>query len=274
MLGAGGRKVISIATTVTYEEAFSPRRAFRMGLYAVKQAPLLLVGGALLMLFTEADWASLGMLAPADDPAFQDAAPGSRVVGALCCLSILWMALLVLQSWLHPGYMRAQLAALRAESAGAKVLFSGGDRFGAMLRWKLLAATLTLGATIVGALPGVALAAISGGEGTLGLVAGLLAVAGGAFAWIYVFLGIWLGDRVVTFERVGARQALRRSWALARGHRPRLFLFFAGLLALGLAGALGMLLFCVGALVTVPLARGMAGAALTDAYLRVASQYG
>jgi hypothetical protein len=242
-----------------------------MGFYAVKQAPLLLLGGALFMIFTDADWVSLGMLAPPDDPAYQSAAPGSRVVGALCCLSVLWIALIVLQSWLHPGYMRAQLAALRGERAGAKVLFSGGDRFGAMLRWKLLASVVTFAASLAGALPGFALAIVSGGEGTLALIGGLLATAGAGFAWMYVFLGIWLGDRVVTFERAGARQTLRRSWELARGHRPRLFLFFVALLALGVAGALGMVLFCVGALVTVPIARAIGGAALTDAYLRVAS---
>lgn len=256
---------------VTYEEAFSPARALRLAFQALKRAPLLLAIGAVLLLVTEGDWVSAGIAAPPDDPAFRDVAPASRVVGALCCLSILWLVLLVAQSWLQPGYLRSQLAALRGEKPTAALLFSGRDRFLAMLGWKILAATLVVLATGVGAMPGIALAVLSDGQGTLATVGGILTIAGGAFAGIYVFLGLWLGDRVVTFEGTRPMQTLRRTWALAEGHRLRLFLFFVALAIVGLAGALGVVLFCVGALVTVPLAHVLANTALTDAYLRVAS---
>lgn len=84
----------------------------------------------------------------------------------------------------------------------------------------------------------------------------------------YVYLGLILTTRVVVFENLGALDAIKTSWAYAKGRRMSLltFVIMQGVVAL-LAGFAGLLMLCVGIFLTVPLATTVNELAFTKAYL-------
>jgi uncharacterized membrane protein len=140
---------------------------------------------------------------------------------------------LVIGAFLRVGLTRIWLQIARGETPTLGVLFSGGDRLGAML-----IATILLGLVI-----------------GLGFV--LLIVPG-----VVLGLGLCLTQFYVIDTNMSARQAMRASWAATKGQKGDLFVL--GLAAVGLA-LLGALMLLVGLLATVPIAY----IALAVAYTRI-----
>ena len=90
----------------------------------------------------------------------------------------------------------------------------------------------------------------------------------GAPVWVYVSMGVYLGDRLVVFEGLKAVDALEKSWGLARGNRTSLLIFRTVLWgAKVLSVVFGLLLCGVGVLLTWPLGRAITEAALSEAVL-------
>ena len=81
-------------------------------------------------------------------------------------------------------------------------------------------------------------------------------------------MGIYLGDRLVVLEGLGPVAALESSWDLARGNRTSLLIFRVVLVgAKILSVVFGLLLCGIGVLVTWPLGRAIAEAALSEAVM-------
>jgi hypothetical protein len=194
----------------------------------------------------------------------------AAVLLGLLCIGVL----LAFRCWIEPGWYRLQREVLSSGSGRFGTLFGAWDAFLSLLGWKVLAGLISVGTFLLAAIPGGALLAwgllkeilpvtISGGL--------LLAILVIPALW-YVGLGLWFGPRLVALERARAIEALERSWELARGHRWQLFWFNLVLVLLQVSG---ICLFCVGILVTRPVAEtGATGAFLlyvrpreeTDAY--------
>ena len=86
--------------------------------------------------------------------------------------------------------------------------------------------------------------------------------------WIYVSMGIYLGDRLVVLKGLGAVEALEASWGIARGNRTSLLIFRVVLVGAKISLFLFGLLLCgVGVLLTWPLGKAIAEAALSEAVL-------
>ena len=201
---------------------------------------------------------------------------GLGLAVALVLAAVVLLIVLVgfaLRVWVHAGYLRLHEVTLRDLSEDMGALFSGADRFAPMALWKLLKTAILMGVLAVAALPGGAALAFGAFAEQDALMAaggvGILLIA--LPALIYVALGLTLGECAVVFEELGPLDALDRSWELARGHRVDIFLF---LLVFGLfqvvAVIAGILMLCVGVLVTLPLAYSMQAVAFTEGYLLLA----
>ncbi len=202
---------------------------------------------------------------------------GVALVVGLAALAVVLLVVggvVAFRAWIWGGYLRVQQRALGElpgePAAEFGVLFGGADRFVDNLLWMLLSGLISFGTLAVAALPGGAVAVAGGvleSEALMWIGAGLGVIVA-LPAMIYVSLGLALGRCFVVFDGLPARAALDRSWAMARGQRLRLFLFF---LVLGLfrfvAAVVGFLMCCVGIVVTGPAARAVSDTGLTAAFL-------
>lgn len=253
--------------------AFSLKGATRRVGRAFWKAPLpLFVGGFVLTTLDNLPGASSAPL----DGSFMGGRPevdlpgGEWMIAALALgLSCLLVAAM-LRAWLLPGWIRVQRAALVEGEASFATLGSGADRFLDVLGWRI-ARVLLLGLVFLsGAGPGLAIATTAPNLEHPVVVAGI-----GVSAAIQTVLVLWLAPAIALVERflvldgVGPVEALRRSWAAARGNRPTLILFgVASALALLVSAVIGSLVFCVGVLVTVPWTRALVDMLWTRAWLR------
>ncbi len=237
---------------MTFEEAFAPGAHLRESWAAVRRAPLALLGGALVVGFLQQGPSVVSQVTGSADPANPDLATtlATGLIGiALAALG--W----VLRSWLAPGWMRAQVAALRGRDDPA-LLVSGGDVFGRFLGWSMLSASILSAVGAVALLAGLVagIVVLGGvpqslgdlGAAPLGLIVGV-GVAGlvGLPLGVWVGLGLALGEQAVVLEGLPPRAALARSWALADGNRLALGMF---LFVNQLVTMLGFLACCVGVL--------------------------
>jgi hypothetical protein len=128
---------------------------------------------------------------------------------------------LTMDAFAYVGLYRIALAAARGHRAEFGLLFSGSDRFLAMLGTiGLLFVILAFGFTLL-IVPGILLA-----------------------------LGLFLSAMFVVDQNLGPVDALKASWAATAGHKIHLFLF--GLVAFGIS--LGGYMACfVGILAVIPL---------------------
>lgn len=176
----------------------------------------------------------------------------------------------LLRAWLLPGWIRLQRAALVDGCGDFRTLGSGADRFLDVLAWRILRALLLGLVFVAGMGPAVAIAALAPHPEHPVTVAGFgvgLAVQAALALWVGP--GIALAERFLVLDGVGPVEALRRSWNAARGNRPTLILYaFASGLALLASVLLGTLIFCIGAVVTVPWTRALVDLLWTRAWLR------
>jgi hypothetical protein len=197
----------------------------------------------------------------------------AAVLIGLVCVGLIW----VFRSWLQTGYIRLQVSALRSGDGSFGDLFSGADRLVPMMLWKLLKTMVTLGAMLVSGLPGGGLlfyGAINRSIPMMG-AGGVLLLLLCLPVLIYIGLGLAFGEHAVTLDELGPTEALERSWQLASGNRLQLFLFLlVYAIARFVAAIVGLLMLCVGALVTIPVARAVTDTGFTESYLLLTGKAG
>lgn len=192
------------------------------------------------------------------------------VAVVLVVVLVVVVLVLALRAWIVPGWLRTHEEVLRTGNTDWSTLFSGGDRFVPMLLWSLLQGVISLGAVGLPAAPGIGIAIwgfynnqpMIGGGGTL------LALLPAIPIGIYVNLGLRYGDYLVTFDERSAMEALGESWGLASGNRLRMILFGVVLWLMRITVALaGFCFFCVGGLVTGPIALALYDIPWTRSFL-------
>ena len=200
--------------------------------------------------------------------------PGLRwVIGMVLAFALIalliGLLLFAFHCWLATGFIRLQVNVLEHASDDVGPLFSGKDRFWSMLGFKLVAGLATTAAAIVAAWPGAACAIAGAVTHRPALVIGGVGLALGLAlpAIVYVALGVYLGELAVALEGASPMHALRRSFALARGHRLQLFGFALVCALVRLASLGGFFLCCIGVLATVPLGRALTEFAKTESFL-------
>jgi hypothetical protein len=249
-----------------FNVAFDPFRAIRASWAAVKQAPLpLLLGGILLVMTTShgggVPFRNRWDFDRGEMSELEKLLPVFLGLGALvCCIGL---ACFLFSSWLEVGFQNTVRRALETGEADAGELFDARGRFWDMVLVRILA----LLATFASALPMLLVAA------AIGFVAQRRGHDLGP-AWViaipvilvlilpvaYVLLGLSLVTQAVALEGKTPLEAMRRSWSLVAGHRLWLLLYW---LVLGVLMLSGLCACCVGVLVTGSLAR----IAAIDSYL-------
>ena len=181
---------------------------------------------------------------------FDDLQPYLLILVPLVACTVL--AFFALSSWIEVGFGRAVESALRTGRDEVGKLFSGGERFGAMLLARLLCALIQLGLAIPMLALGLVLTFLgrrAGGDALF--VLGLLAIG---LVWtviaVYVGLGLFLTKPIIALESCRPSEALARSWQLASGNRVSLLWFVVVQFLLTMAG---MCACCVGVLLSAPL---------------------
>jgi hypothetical protein len=196
--------------------------------------------------------------------------PATRAAAAMMCATLMFGVLfLLLTAALRPGYLRLQRSLLEGEGISFRALWAGRSLFLRMLGWKVLAGIIRYGLPVLVLFIIGQLAQQADTEAVavrLAFVA-LTLVAGSGV--LFVILGLALGDWLVALRGAGPLEALRGSWRLAQGRRLKLLAFIVATWVVTLAGLVGLVLFVVGAVVTVPLSRVWADLMLTDAVAQV-----
>jgi hypothetical protein len=249
-----------------FSAAFDPFRALRASWSAVRQAPLPLLLGGILLVFTSGNGGggagfNPGGMQGSFDRDFEDLLPVFVGIAALaCCVGTVFF---LFSSWLEVGFQNTVQRVLETGEGDAGMLFDARGRFWDMVLVRLFAALLTFAAALPLLLVAAAIAfAADRGlapEGALivfGILLGLILIT----VVIFVALGLSLSTQAVALEGLRPGEALRRSWNLVAGHRLQLFLYW---LVLGVFSFLGVCACCVGVLLTGSLAR----IAPVDSYL-------
>jgi hypothetical protein len=135
----------------------------------------------------------------------------------------------------------------------------------------LVSVALTL-AGILGAIPGlIGVLIASFADAPRAIILGFCAAIWGATAAVaYVLPGTVFATRMMVLAGVPARQAIRDSWAFARGRRLRLLVLVLLAYAFEAVGLVGVFVYAFGLLVTLPVARAFRDTLLTQIYLDVA----
>jgi hypothetical protein len=165
----------------------------------------------------------------------------------------------------------------RAMRAHRRILEEGSDTDGVLsgrlrdlFAYRLIAWGLVLGALLLACLPGIGLVWVGGNSVSpeWALLGAVMLIVVGLPVWIYVSMGVYLGDRLVVLEGLTPVNALERSWGLAHGNRISLLIFRLVLVGTKIVSVLvGFLLCGVGVLLTWPLGKAIAEAALSEAVL-------
>lgn len=250
-----------------FSQAYDPIRSLQAAWKLLKQAPVMVLIGGLLLAFLEGggsgggnfmvrDHGPRGASGPGEavQQAFEDMKPLLLVlIPFLICIGLAFFAL---SSWIEVGFARAIEAGLRTGKDEIGKVFSGGDRFGAMLLGRFLAGLIQFASALPLMAVAVVVAIVADGHSIQPLlVVGLVAFA---LLWvvlmIYVALGLYLVNPVVAFESCSATEAISRSWKLAGGQRLQLFWFVLLQFFLTIAGFCAC---CIGLFVTMPLTQVM-----------------
>ena len=262
---------------LTFERAYDPGKALGLGFEALKKAPAPILLGGLLVQCGQGTGSTLGDLTgQSDSPAWtgdwagaleriDSYGDGSLVLAILLATLCVGAGLLLVffyQAWIQSGFIRLHREVLSSGRGRLSTLLASIDAFWPMLRWKILKSFVMLGTGTVSAAPGGLLVLLGyAGDSTATTLLGLLLLLALALpVTLYVALGLYFGPWLVVLDGLRARVALERSWEMARGRRVHLLVF---ILVMSLFSLLGMLLFCVGVVLT----RGLAETGSSAAFL-------
>jgi len=251
-----------------FRRAFDPIRSLQSAWKLLKQAPVMVLIGGLLLAFLEGGANAGFQFSPGRhdfgrsrdfgetlQQIFEDMKPWLMVMIPIAiCIGLAFFAL---SSWIEVGFARAIEGALRTGKDDIGKVFSGGDRFGAMLLARFLSALILIATFLpVAALVFAGVYFTRHEEPTLMLILGLVLCG---LIWlvfeIYISLGLCLVKPIVAFESCSPSEAIAKSWQLASGHRLQLFWFllFQGLLSLVSV----LCTCCLGLFITVPMTQVM-----------------
>jgi hypothetical protein len=247
-------------------KAFDPIRSVQVAWSLLKQAPVtVLIGGLLLWFFRGGGGSGLQFLVRghglgdagtrADvQRIFEQLRPLLLVLIPLfVCLGLAFFAM---SSWLLVGFGRAVELGLRTGKDDIAKVFSGGDRFGAMLLARLLAWLIQTACSLP--LAAVAFIVVLVADRSDPQIVVILGAVLFGMLWIvllaYVALGLFFVSPIVALESCSPTEAIARSWKISSGNRLQLLWFAIFQFLLGIAG---MCLCCVGTFVTSPLAHVM-----------------
>lgn len=192
------------------------------------------------------------------------------VLGTLICLSMVALFFVCLNCWFKVGWLRTHKQLIVTGSTDYGPLFSGGDRFFDMLIWRMLRGVIVLGTSTVAASPALAMVALGVKleQPVLFALAAIVGVVLTTPALLYVGLGLLLGDHALVLEGLSPMEALERSWSLAEGNRVTLLVFALVMGVLNTVGAaMGVFIFCIGVLITGPLAVAITELGFTESFL-------
>ena len=237
--------------------AFDTFRALQAAWRAIKQAPVPLLVGGVLLAITSGGGGGGG-------PGFQGRFDASEAdweeivplmlpfLAVACCLGLVFF---VVSSWLLVGFANSVEETLRTGRGDVGTLFDSRGRFADMLLARLFAALIQVGALLPFALA-VGLLVFAADEGAIpeevAVVVGIGLGLVGFVLGVYVALGFAFVSEAVALEGLAPGAALRRSWGFASGNRLRFLLYFV---VLWIVTVLGICACCVGYLFTASLAR-------------------
>ncbi len=174
---------------------------------------------------------------------------------------------LVARSMLRGGVISLQLAAAGEQPAPLATVFAHTDRASSLFAAQILVGIATFAVGLLGALPGALLAYFARARGAAPSII-LAALIPGAVTAVFAGMSFLLTDWYVVHERLGAVASMRAAWRRSRSARLRLFALFVVTSAIELVGlVVGLLLFCVGLVFTIPATRAFTDAVFTRAYL-------
>lgn len=201
---------------------------------------------------------------------FSDPAMIGAIVGAMCCFSVLILIFFALRCWVKVGWIRLHEQVITTGEGTFGVLFGGGDRAMDMAIWALLSSLISFGALFAAAIPGGVVAGAGAAMeveplmivGVLLLCVLVIPVA------VYIGLGLAFGDHFLVLENKSPMEALEASWEMASGNRMSLFIyqFIMGLFAFA-AVFVGLLMCCIGVILTSPGARAVIDVGFTESFL-------
>jgi hypothetical protein len=186
----------------------------------------------------------LTMMPFADDPAMA----GGLTVGFAVISNVVQMAV---QGWLILGIFDLCFSALGGQPVELKQLFGQYAKVGKLLL-QYLVLSLAFGVPV--ALIGGAIFALGLWESAEAVMLGFaIAVAVLAIPLMYVGLGlVFMQAELAYDDQVGALEAIRRSWIMARGHRLWTLAVFILFSVVAMAGVVAC---CVGVVATLGIAQ-------------------
>jgi len=246
-----------------FEQAFDPFRSIQAAWKLLKQTPLTVLIGGLLLGFLDSGHGGFGY---GDnwsshrgdwnlEQRFEDAVPWLVIfLPIMCCIGLV---MFLASCWLQVGFARAIEIGLRTGRDEAGKVFEGAGRFVQMVIARFLGA-LICGATVLPLVAvGFALWFVERqhhvGGGALVLL-GVLALVLWVPLFLYIVLGLVLVIPVIAYEEVRPTAGIARSWQLASGNRLRLLWFW---LVMAIFSGIGCCACCIGAFLTVPMAQVM-----------------
>lgn len=191
-------------------------------------------------------------------------------LGVVAAILVIATVFLFIRAWIQVGWIRLHQDILVDDKGDMGRLFGGADRAGTLFKFLLAKAFIGLGTTAAAAAPGILLVVggVAAGSMATWIVGAVIALIAALAANLYVQLGLALGSHAVVLDDETALGAVERSWDLARGHRMTIFVFQLGIGIVQLIAALvGLMMLCIGALVTVPAARAIGDFGFTESYL-------
>ena len=257
--------------SLEFGKAFEVRQAFSKGWEAVKKAPLPLLVGGLIMNVTEGGNGGGGNESGESDSvlgvvdttsALAIGTESAVILGVVAIAIIIVFAFFLARCFVHGGYLRLQRQVLKEGSAPFGVLFSGGDFFVSMILYKLVVLCVWLAVLLAVGIPAGLVGFVVGT--TAGLGVGVLL---GLPVAIWLGLGLTMGEHSMVFEGKAPVDALKRSLELANGNRMTIFIYSFATLIVMIVSLLGLLLLCVGVLVTTSAARSMVEVGYTRGFL-------
>ena len=249
------------------DKALDPTRSFEVAWKLLRQAPVTVLLGGLILFFLEGGgsggvnlvsrghvFSEMGRSGTDLRRVFEELRPFLLIlIPIVACIAIAFFAL---SSWIEVGFARAVEFSLRTGKDEIGKVFSGGDRLGAMLLARFLCGLIHIACLVPVMALVLALMFVLAPRGAgvlLGLSSLLIALVALAVT-LYLAIGLFFVNPIVALESCSPTEAISRSWKMAGGRRLRILWFLVFQFFLGIAG---LCLCCVGLLLTTPLSNVM-----------------